>query len=65
MVNVDSVDNPGEKRVIPGDPDHSVLFLALNGIHGNTQRMPLTSDPLPQEDIDRIRRWIADGAKNN
>jgi hypothetical protein len=65
LVNVDSVDNPGEKRVVPGDPEHSVLFLALNGGHGNTKPMPLNGDPLPAEDIDRIKRWIEAGAKNN
>ena len=65
IVNVDSFDNPGEKRVVPGDSEHSVLYLVLLGPHGATQRMPQVGDPLPPDEIDRIKRWIDAGAQNN
>ncbi len=47
-------------RVIPGDPDNSVLYQLVS-----TGVMPLQGGPLTSEQIETIREWIADGAENN
>lgn len=44
----------------PGDPDGS-LFLEMI-VNGD---MPEEGDPLPPEQIEIIRTWIAEGAQNN
>ncbi|MEX2466472.1 MAG: c-type cytochrome domain-containing protein [Gemmatimonadota bacterium] len=44
----------------PGDPDGSLfLDMIVNG------DMPEDGDPLPPEQIEVIRTWIAEGAQNN
>ena len=49
--------------VIPKDPDHSVLVLRIQGSVG--ARMPPGAYPLNQNQINGIRTWINEGAKNN
>lgn len=49
----------GRQYVIPGDPDSPLLYL-LEG--EERDRMPPDA-PLPQADIELIRRWIAEGAQ--
>ena len=53
-------------RVAPGDPDHSFLMLKIEGHLGPNEGvpMPLVGGPLPQSDIETIRRWIAAGASD-
>jgi hypothetical protein len=53
------------------NPDDSTLMVRLNGGYRNmdgsfheVQRMPI-DEPLPQADIDLVRKWIAAGAPNN
>jgi hypothetical protein len=66
LVNVNSTQCDGLPRVTPGDPDDSCIIRKLEGGPGiRGQRMPLTGAPLPQEQIDLIRAWIADGAPDN
>lgn len=48
--------------VRPGDPDNSILYGAVSWTRGRS--MPPSGGKLPQSDIDAIRKWIADGAKN-
>jgi hypothetical protein len=44
----------------PGDPDGSLfLDMIING------DMPEDDDPLPADEIEIIRAWIAEGAQNN
>lgn len=44
----------------PGDPDGSLfLDMIVNG------DMPEDDDPLPADEIELIRAWIAEGARNN
>lgn len=50
------------KYVIAGDPENSMLYKALIG--DGTQRMPPDA-PLPDEMIQTIYDWIAQGALNN
>jgi hypothetical protein len=49
--------------VVPNQPDQSVLVLRIEGRVGT--RMPLNLNPLNQNQISGIRRWIAAGALNN
>ena len=49
--------------VYPGNPDASTLVLRIQGSVG--QRMPVSGNPLNQNQINGIRTWIAEGAKNN
>ncbi|SIR58921.1 hypothetical protein SAMN05421829_12213 [Aromatoleum tolulyticum] len=55
--------------VVPGDPAGSYLLHKIEGTHldsgGNGVRMPFAQPPLEDETRDRIRAWIADGAKDN
>ncbi len=58
-------------RVEPSQPDFSYLVHKLQGtqldpgVGGQFNRMPRNADPLPQSQIDIIRLWITEGAKNN
>jgi hypothetical protein len=59
-----------QKRVLPGNPDASVLYIRTSANTADTQcginsRMPQGSPRLPQESIDLIKNWITQGAKNN
>ncbi|HEX7573748.1 MAG TPA: hypothetical protein VF514_11685, partial [Bacteroidota bacterium] len=49
--------------VVSGKPDASTLVLRIQGSVG--ARMPPGSYPLNQNQINGIRTWIAEGAKNN
>jgi hypothetical protein len=58
--------------VEPGDPKRSLLWHKIAGSHlencdGRGRQMPLSDDlattnPLPQEDIERVEAWILAGA---
>lgn len=52
-------------RVVEGDGAGSLLYQKVSGENLCGPRMPLGRDPLPQEEIDRIRMWIDDGARND
>jgi hypothetical protein len=52
----------GAGVVVPGQPESSTLVLR---IEGRGARMPPTGLPLNQNQINGIRAWIAEGAKNN
>jgi len=47
--------------VVPGDPSGSDVVKFINGT--KEPRMPFKQDPLSQEDIDKISKWIEQGAK--
>jgi hypothetical protein len=64
MVNVPSQEDPNVLRVVPGDPDNSLLVQVLLAPVGSIQQMP-PGAVLPQEDVDRIRAWIEAGAPND
>jgi mono/diheme cytochrome c family protein len=49
--------------VVPGNPDESPLLEAVLGV-GTTDRMPLNRPPLGVEEIEALRRWIAQGAES-
>jgi hypothetical protein len=60
LVNVDSVEQPGFKRVVPGDALMSYLMLKLDA-----GEMPKQGPPLSEGTRDTIRNWINEGAPNN
>lgn len=66
LVNAEGSANcGGEIRVVPGDPDASLLVQKITDPSCG-ERMPKDSDdPLPAEDIARIRAWISAGAMND
>lgn len=65
LVNVTSFDWPPGVRVVPFDLANSVLYgkLASSVLFGS--RMPLGRPPLPQAQIDKVKTWILEGARNN
>lgn len=66
LVGVASTQSP-QLRVAPGQPEESYLYRKLVGTHaaasGSGERMPFGDMQLSADQIDVIRRWIADGAK--
>lgn len=51
------------KVVIPGDPEHSMLYLKVSMDKPPCgERMPVTTGALPAAEIELIRAWIAAGA---
>jgi hypothetical protein len=56
---------PGGRKlaaVAPGKPDESELFVLITETLAE-ERMPRDADPLPAAQIERIKRWIEQGAK--
>src|ERR1043166_5981104 len=47
----------------PGEPEKSVVLSYLTG--ETKPQMPFGGKPLPDDQIDLIRRWIREGAKND
>lgn len=61
IVNVDARAVDGAVRVVPGNPDESLLFQLLEGPVASVRRMPV-GFPLEPHQIDMVRQWIEDGA---
>lgn len=64
LVNVDSVQIPGKKRVAPNSCDNSYLYnkLTNTNMKAGTRSMPEGQPMLCQEKIDAVCRWITAGA---
>ncbi len=56
--------NWGGVRVAAGDPAASVLYRKISGDSGVGDRMP-QGGVLNADDIETVRRWIAEGAPDN
>ena len=52
----------GSEAIVAGDPDTSELIKRITTHDENTQ-MPPEGDRLSKEDITKLKRWIAQGAK--
>ena len=66
LVNVASSERSGAVRVIPGNADGSYLVQKLRGDAGIVgQRMPAGGPFLSDDQINLIRQWINEGARNN
>ncbi len=60
-----AVDVYGGEAVIPYHPEQSLLYHLITGnISDSSMRMPYQKPPLSQADIQTIREWITDGAKD-
>jgi WD40 repeat protein len=55
-------DKPG---VAPGRPEQSFLLEQIQARPGQPPAMPKGKDPLPQHDVELVRRWITEGAKDD
>ena len=65
LVNAEGSANcGGEIRVVPGDPDASLLVQKITDPSCG-DRMPKDEDSLPPETVARIRAWISAGAMND
>ena len=51
--------------IVPGDPDSSRVVQFIEGRRGEEHRMPLGAAPLAAGQITLLRRWIAEGAKDD
>ena len=67
LVGVPAASVPSVKRVEPGEPDQSYLWLKLTGRHlevgGIGWSMPFF--PLPPAELETVRLWIEQGALDN
>ena len=52
-------------EIVPGHPEASILLDFLEGRRGPRQRMPQNSEPLSPIQIELIREWIKEGARND
>lgn len=50
--------------VVPGKSIDSALVQVVDGEVGEPIRMP-PGKPLPKEDVETLRTWVEQGAKNN
>jgi len=68
LVGKPSVQSP-LTLVKPGDPEGSYFYLKMVGTHaevgGSGAVMPFQRDPLTEDELETIRRWIAEGALND
>jgi hypothetical protein len=63
LVNVPAVTTQwqGQKRIVPGKPDESLLYKLITtrlGIDGNNQMPPLATRLVDEENVAKIRDWI-------
>jgi len=68
LVDVSSVSCSSLKRVVPGDPDNSVLYMSIahtTVLGCDAPPMPSEFTSLEDEDVTLIKRWIAGGAPND
>ena len=65
LVNVVTTGYAPQKRIVPGDPDASVLWhkVSASGTYGLT--MPPSGTLLNAAELQTIRDWIEQGALNN
>jgi hypothetical protein len=62
LVNVRSVQDPTRTLVVPGAPEKSWLYVKLLPNPPVGSQMP-SGDAVTAEQLDLVRRWIADGAQ--
>lgn len=49
-------------RIVPGEPEKSLLFLNPRGTHSAVKVMPPVGNRLTKDEVAILRRWIAQGA---
>ncbi|MDE2704152.1 MAG: hypothetical protein F4Z57_19875 [Gemmatimonadetes bacterium] len=63
IVGVDSGQRPDFKLVDPGNPNKSYLLIKVRGDDEIVSQQMPPGNPLPAEQVEIIRAWIASGAK--
>ena len=52
--------------IVPGDSSRSILNMLVEGRADRSLRMPhKQKEPLPADEIETLRLWVEQGAKNN
>ncbi len=70
LVGIQALEDPTLYRVVAGDPEKSFLYLKMGGdppvadIPAIGTRMPPGAPPPDPADLDLVRRWILQGAKD-
>ena len=49
--------------IVPGEPEKSMLYLALTLPPKDKKAMPATGHRIPKDEVSIIRQWIEEGAK--
>jgi len=49
--------------IVPGEPEKSMLYLALTLPPKDKKAMPATGHRIPKDEVSTIRQWIKEGAK--
>lgn len=62
LVNRPALEKPGLLRVAPGAAARSLFIDKIRNRNGVSTQMPLGAEPLAEEDIAALERWIDDGA---
>jgi mono/diheme cytochrome c family protein len=55
----------GEPGIVPGKPEASKIFTQITPQNGKKPAMPRGKDPLTDFEIGLIKKWIAQGAKDD
>ena len=63
LVNINASGYSG-KRVVPGEPENSILYKKIDGSGAYGSNMPIGSN-LSAEQVNTIKQWITEGAQNN
>ncbi len=58
-------DEDDDPIVVPGKPEESLLIEEITPQGDDPPAMPKDAEPLPKALVDRIARWIAEGAKDD
>lgn len=53
----------GGPVIAPGQPERSLLYVALTLPPKEKKAMPATGHRIPKDEVELIRRWIEEGAK--
>lgn len=62
LVNRPGIEKPTLLRVKPGDASSSLFIDKIRNRNGVATQMPLGAEPLVEEDIQALEKWITDGA---
>ncbi len=65
LVSVASSEYPGVVRVVPGDPDASLLYLKITGKQGDLGGPMPPGGTVDAASAELVRTWIADGAPSD
>jgi uncharacterized protein DUF1553/uncharacterized protein DUF1549/cytochrome c len=57
-----AVNKSGKRAIVPGDPGNSEMIARINN-HDSEERMPLDHDPLSDQEIRILTKWIEQGAE--